>query len=270
MIDYYQVLGVEPGATLREIKRAFREKAKRLHPDICGAAASADMRRLLSAYEALSDRQRRSQYDRVYHAAWRPRRDAPKPFQYRDFLKARAGEPEYQAKLIFFDLLHFEDGNAVEEWRGAGGLQFPLEKLLEREDWMDCGFLLAEELERHHFIYEAFLLSTRLIAEERKKPYFRHFAEDVEIFLKELVRYKLRRAVNDQTWAACMRALLELGFPAKDEAKWLKSLGQTLEKTGDRDGALAAFCEALRKDPSIPLPKTRFPEMARLSGLEQR
>ena len=262
MTDYYQVLGVEPGASLREIKRAFREKAKRLHPDISGAAAAADMRRLLSAYEALSDRLRRAQYDRVYHAAWKPRRAAeprPKPFHYRDFLKEHAAEPEYQAKLIFFELLHFDDGNAVEEWRGAGGLAFPLERFLEREDWMDCGFLLAEELERHHFIYEAFLLTVRLIAEERKKPYFRHFAEDVEIFLKELVRYKLRRAVNDETWAASMRALVGLGFPAKDEAKWLKSLGQTLEKLGDREGARAAFAEARRKDPSIPLPKPRFP-----------
>jgi tetratricopeptide (TPR) repeat protein len=247
MENYYSFLGIHQNASPREIKRAFREKAKLLHPDIAGISADADMRRLLSAYEVLSDPERRCEYDRAYNRFVRRY-----SFDYRSFLREAEDDPESQAKLIFFDLLHLEEEEALAVWKGLGGLNFPMERYLDREDWMDCSFLLAEELEKRGRYYEAFTLLTALVREERRKPYFRHFMGEVENFLKELVRLKLRPAVDDETFVECMEMLLGLGFSPKDEARWLRGAAEALLRMGETGGAEAVFREALRRNPALP------------------
>jgi curved DNA-binding protein CbpA len=62
--DYYEILGVSPSESVRAIRRAFRERAKELHPDRSGAAAGERFRQVVEAYEVLSDPERRSAYDR--------------------------------------------------------------------------------------------------------------------------------------------------------------------------------------------------------------
>jgi curved DNA-binding protein CbpA len=246
MDNYYSLLGIDTKASPREIKRAFRDRAKRIHPDIAGTSGT-EMRRLLTAYEVLSDPERRFEYDRAYGRFVRSG-----SFDYRSFLKENADDPASQAKLIFFELLHLEEDDALEVWRRQGGLHFPLENYLDREDWMDCSFILAEELEKRGRCYESFVLLVRVIREERRKPYFRHFLCEVEGALKELVRFKLKNAVDDETYVTCMEDLLDLGFPPKDEARWMRSLAETLLKLGELNGAEAVFREALKRDPALP------------------
>jgi curved DNA-binding protein CbpA len=206
--NYYTLLGVDKNASGQDIKKAFRERAKRLHPDIAGKEAEDRMRRILAAYEVLSNRDRRFEYDRAYG-----RFMGRGGFDYRSFLKERPEDPASQAKLIFFHLLHLEDDEALEVWTRNGGLDFPLENYLDREDWMDCSFLLAEELNKGGKVYEAFILLVRLVKEERRQPYFKHFMEDVENFLKELVRLRLKAAVDQERYVECLEILMGLGFP---------------------------------------------------------
>jgi curved DNA-binding protein CbpA len=246
MQDHYSLLGIQRNASTRDIKRAFREKAKQVHPDIAGEPTVEEMRRLLAAYEALSNPERRAEYDRSYG------RFLDKyVFDYRTFLREQPEDPESQAKLIFFELLHREEDEALSIWTAQGGLNFPLERCLDREDWMDCAFILAEELEKRQRYYEAFVLLVRLVREERQRPYFRHFISDVEGFLKDLVRLRLKSAVDAETYLECMEILLELQFPPKDEARWMRSMAETLIRLGDLGTAQGVFREALRRDPSL-------------------
>ncbi|MDR0403398.1 MAG: J domain-containing protein [Treponema sp.] len=236
MDNYYSLLGVPRTASIGEIKAAFRDRAKRLHPDVAGKAAEAGMRRLLAAYQTLSNADRRFEYDRAYRRFMGKKSG----FDYRGFLKEQ-NNPESLAKLIFFDFLHLEDDEAVEVWTRAGALEFRIENYLDREDWMDCSFILAEELDRRNRPYEAFVLLAALIREERRKPYFRHFTEEVESFLRNLVRRRLKPAVDRETYAACLESLVGLGFPRKDENFWRKSLAETLLELGDRLNAEAVL-----------------------------
>jgi tetratricopeptide (TPR) repeat protein len=247
MQDYYTLLGINQSASSQDIKRAFRAKAKRLHPDIAGAAAEEQMRRLLAAYEVLSDQDQRSEYDRALN-----RFVGIYVFDYRTFLREQPEDPESQAKLIFFELLHRETDAALEVWKAQGGLDFPLDRYLDREDWMDCAYILAEELDQRQCYYEAFVLLVTLIREERRRPYFRHFMSDVEGFLKELVRLRLKTAVDGETYLECMEVLLELRFSPKDEARWLRSMAETLIRKGDIPAAQGIFREALKRDPGLP------------------
>ena len=251
MTNYYELLEVSQNAPAKEIKRAFREKAKRLHPDITGDTGADAMRKLLAAYEVLSDADRRFEYDRAYNR-FAVNFRGKKGFDYRSFLEERKDDPESQAKLIFFELLHLEEDSALQIWRREGALEFRLEKYLDREDWMDCTYILAEELSKRQMIYEAFVLLLSLVREERKQPYFRHFMAEVENFLKELVRLRLRQAVSVETYIECMAALLGLGFSSRDEARWMRSIAESLVSLGELDEASYYFRGALKKDPKLP------------------
>ncbi len=66
MADHYQLLGVARDADAAELKKAYRRRARELHPDANPGDADAEARfkELTRAYEVLSDPQRRAYYDR--------------------------------------------------------------------------------------------------------------------------------------------------------------------------------------------------------------
>ena len=218
MNNHYELLGIEPDASSIEIKKAFREKAKQFHPDIAGSNHAQAMRKIIGAYEILSNPERRFEYDKAYS-----RFVKKSGFNYRTWLTEQ-DDPECQAKLIFFELLHLEEERAIAVWRKNGGLDFPLEKYMEREDWMDCQFILAEELDKRGFSFEAFKLLSIVLGEERRRPYFKLFTVEIENYLKTLVRQKLKSQVDEETWIDCMEIMMGLGFPARDENHFKRSI----------------------------------------------
>ncbi len=70
--DYYEVLGVDKGADDAALKKAYRQLARKYHPDQNpgDAAAEAKFKEASEAYAVLSDAEKRRQYDQFGHAAF--------------------------------------------------------------------------------------------------------------------------------------------------------------------------------------------------------
>lgn len=68
--DYYEVLEVTKGATAEEIKKAYRKKALKFHPDKNPGDASAEekFKEAAEAYEVLGNEEKKAKYDRFGHA----------------------------------------------------------------------------------------------------------------------------------------------------------------------------------------------------------
>lgn len=66
--DYYAVLGVTRDASEADIKRSFRELARKHHPDAGAADNGERFREINEAYAILSDKEQRARYDRWGHA----------------------------------------------------------------------------------------------------------------------------------------------------------------------------------------------------------
>ena len=69
--DFYEILGIDRGATRQEVKKAFRNLALKYHPDKNKEKnAEAKFREIAKAYETLSDDNLRRQYDQLGHNSY--------------------------------------------------------------------------------------------------------------------------------------------------------------------------------------------------------
>ena len=72
--DYYEVLGVSRTASEEDIKRSFKQLARKYHPDLNPGdkAAEEKFKEINEAFQVLNDPEKKSKYDQFGHAAFRP------------------------------------------------------------------------------------------------------------------------------------------------------------------------------------------------------
>src|SRR3954454_3775033 len=121
-MDFYVILGLERGASLNDIKRAYKRLARRCHPDINPGdrMAAAQFLQIAEAYETLSDPDRRTEYDALGRVS-RSSDEATFGFEGFDFSVSVSGASAPTFGDLFADVLQARDmrRNAGEPERGA-------------------------------------------------------------------------------------------------------------------------------------------------------
>jgi tetratricopeptide (TPR) repeat protein len=246
---YYEILNIDVTSSSDQIKRAFRKRAKEIHPDVnpFHDTDPAGMQSLLRAYETLMDPTRRENYDRRNYI-FQPKAK----FNYRDFLKSRPDDEALQSRLVFFDLLHRREGEAIDLFdRLMEREGFSLERYLDREDYMDCAFLLAEEYENQLIFGPAFELLMEIVDFEAEKPYFRHFFLEVTERLRTLVCFKMPAELDPDDVIEYLNRLIVLDLPTKDIAFYLKKAAELYLDVGDPVTASAYLERGLELDEKL-------------------
>ena len=261
--DYYKILGVSPTATAAEIKRAFRKKAKQLHPDVfssqkeINSSLKEEFNLVLKAYEILSDLHQKRMFDEEYNLKTRYERGAKSEdsFNYREWLAARPDE-ESKCKLIFFDLMHKNEDNAVALFKKLNTEipNFSLSYWFTREDFMDYGFILCEEMIFRGEYYDAILLLLQIIKMENTYPCFKIFFSEVLLLAKTVLKRQLEGSVPDELFLDALERALDLGFPKKDEAVFFLKMAAAYDRLGDSETAIICIKEAQKLDRGIHIP----------------
>ena len=235
MKDFYKILGVRPNATLSEIKRAYREKAKLLHPDLTGDASRRDeFNEVVQAYRVLSDMRQRSIFDESFFIKIKRSYKNADSFNYYDWLRAREDE-ESRAKLIFYTLMHQKEDEAVAEFKRmqTNHADFSLKKWFTREDFMDYGYILAEELVIRGEYYDAIILLEQIIQMEYSYHYFYIFFPEVIEFTLNILKRNIDGVISDELALDVYERALDLNLGAKNDAFFLRKMSEEYRRLGD-------------------------------------
>ncbi len=257
MKNYYEILGVSTTASVSEIKYAYRKKAKELHPDTASEEKSKEFRLVTRAYEVLSDTHQRLLFDTSYMSRRFTDKKKTKAdsFDYRAWLSVRTDE-ESQCRLVVFDLMNRREDDAVREYKKLYAVKGdnPLARWFKREDFMDYGFILAEELALRGEYYDAVCLLEQIILMERKIAYFKFFFPEVLIFARDIFLRRLDDSVSDELALDAWERALKLGFDNDIDTLLLLKMAAAYLRLGDANTARQCADKAVQLKSDVIIP----------------
>ncbi len=245
--DYYDILNVSRNATQAEIKSAFRQLAKQNHPDRAKTnkkRREKRLRELMAAYKVLGNKRERARYDAINQTITR------------DYQKQRdleISKKEQKALYLLSLLLQNKGDEALELYNEMQKQGFPLEKHLNERDYLDCIFLIGEQMEQYERYEEAAEIYEYLFHREDHPHKKRYFFEELEERLKRLYSRVLpileNKTLNQKLHY--YEKALDFNMNRGEKAFILKKIAETYLEHNQTKKAEQYFKEALELCPDL-------------------
>ena len=147
--------------------------------------------------------------------------------------------------------MHHREDEAVSEFKRmcVNHVDFSLKHWFSREDFMDYGYILAEELTIRGEYYDAIILLEQIIRMEYSYSYFRLFFPVVLDFTLSILKRNIDGYINDELAIDVWERALDLGFKAEENAFFLRKMAQAYKRIGDVRTASICMEEAARLCP---------------------
>jgi curved DNA-binding protein len=184
--DYYKVLGVDKGASDKDIKRAYRRLARKYHPDVNPDDKQAEehFKELNEAYQVLSDPEKRQKYDRLGADWYRYQQQGGRPddFDWSRWASSSGGRPggfrvHYGSPEDLFGGSQSAGAGSFSDFfsrifggqpGGAGGFDFGgAESLYGRQARPERGQDIEHQVEIS--LYEAYHGATRILEKDGRR-----------------------------------------------------------------------------------------------------
>ena len=250
--DHYMTLEIECDASDKDIKQAFRRLAKKFHPDKNpGSEKAAEQRfkKITEAYEILGNRDSRDVYDRTLQAY-----SPEAPNRKRDNLRRRAkNNVSYLCRLMLFDLLNQNAQSALEIYEDLMSRKprLRLNQYMSYGDIRDCEFLLAEAYHQKGRLAEAARLYEKILEDEKKRAYFRRFAQEIKLMLRDVYTQYIAKASRSEEILVSLNRIVELDLSNRETAWIYKKAAEAYYRVQDVDKARESLRRAFQINPKL-------------------
>ena len=131
--------------------------------------------------------------------------------------------------------MHQKEDEAVAEFKRmqTNHADFSLKKWFTREDFMDYGYILAEELVIRGEYYDAIILLEQIIQMEYSYHYFYIFFPEVIEFTLNILKRNIDGVISDELALDVFERALDLNLGTKNDAFFLRKMSEEYRRLGD-------------------------------------
>ena len=149
---------------------------------------------------------------------------------------------------LFFILMHNKEDEAVAEFKRMqmNHTDFTLKDFFTREDFMDYGYILAEELVLREEFYDAFILLEQIIKMEYSYSYFYIFFPEVINFTLTILKRNIDGVISDELALDVYERALDLELGKTNDAFFLRKMSEEYRRLGDTSTADICLRESLK------------------------
>ena len=251
MIDHYKTLGLDVDATAEQVRKVFRELAKKYHPDLNAHRkqwANGQIKRLIDANRILSNARLREVYDRKRGLLYE-RQKAKLGAQHRPHIRRTLTQAEHILECLLSGRAKKAMADYERLTRSKDG--FELSDHLELRDWVDAKFLIAEEYERLGQYTKALELYESLYHHDRARTRYSHFTHEVRDRILRLCCRKLAPSLEPTEAAQCFTRALSLDLTRAKKAFLHKKLAECHLAVGDTNAARRQLAIAFELKPNL-------------------
>ena len=250
--NYYGILQVNQNASNEEIKKSFRNLAKKYHPDKHGSNAKwaeQKIKLIIKAHNTLTDDNLRRHYDlqltETQYFETKPNRKG----------KNKNGVPD-QVKSVLNDLVNNNGKKAIEnfEYIKKNTKDFALNKYLKGIDYLDCMFLLAEEYEKsgnYGLAVKYYSNVYNLAKSKTDNNKYGFFFDETKDKIKKIYCKKLAKKTPTKKAIENYQNVLKLHINKNERAYIYKKISECYFEIGEFESAVANLNTALNLKPTL-------------------